>query len=396
MTLSLGLEEIEEESEEEEETIEDERWRPAVQVVIETEEDDANGIDEEVNVDEDEDGYEGWRDGEYGDDREEDNWDMDGEDDRAFWCGGVDVGPQDDRAGEVPMYWEEEPEVDREELLVPVNEDDLPGNVIPPPPTILDQPFMAGFHRLSDTMEAGRTEAYELLGVGDLDVDRWELSMIPVNYLKRFSDTLATVQLVNRAPRRQLQVTYHLGPGFNRWLLLAQATHQVWIDPRFKAGFFHHLAQYQTAQPGRTLLQASTGVSMISTSVFIHCLIQVECDTVRIKAFGQKTPTTELFLRTEPAQSSHPWAVHNEWDIGKNFYSPYIWLFDSASGRKHEFTRYPMIVPGSSDYGAVNIKLTHQDKHYSIKVYPRMVHIIKSFNSGLQSTVCMLPFLCTV
>jgi len=70
---------------------------------------------------------------------------------------------------------------------------------------------------------------------------------------------------------------------------------------------------------------------MISTSVFIHRLIQARCDTVRIKAFGQKTPLTEHFLRTEPAQSSHPWAIH-EWDIGKKLDSPYIWLFDSAAG----------------------------------------------------------------
>jgi len=67
------------------------------------------------------------------------------------------------------MDWEEEPEIDREESLLSMDEDEIADEVVPPPPFILDQPFMTGFHSLSSTMEEGRTEAYELLGQGDLD-----------------------------------------------------------------------------------------------------------------------------------------------------------------------------------------------------------------------------------
>jgi hypothetical protein len=48
---------------------------------------------------------------------------------------------------------------------------------------------------------------------------------------------------------------------------------------------------------------------------------------------------------------------------------------------------YHMLVPGSGNYGTVNIKTTHRNRHFKIKVYPRLVHVIKSFNSRLQASV---------
>jgi hypothetical protein len=48
---------------------------------------------------------------------------------------------------------------------------------------------------------------------------------------------------------------------------------------------------------------------------------------------------------------------------------------------------YPMLVPGLSNYRTVNIKTTHRNRHFKIKVYPRLVHVIKSFNSQLQASV---------
>jgi hypothetical protein len=46
-----------------------------------------------------------------------------------------------------------------------------------------------------------------------------------------------------------------------------------------------------------------------------------------------------------------------------------------------------MLVPGSGNYGTVNMKTTHLNRHFKIKVYPRLVHDIKSFNSRLQASV---------
>jgi hypothetical protein len=96
---------------------------------------------------------------------------------------------------------------------------------------------------------------------------------------------------------------------------------------------------------------------------------------------------TKDVLHTEPAQTDHRWAEHNEWDIGTSFASPYIWLFASAAGRRHGIQHYPMLVPGSRDYGTVNLQPSHRGPHFTVKVYPRLVQVIKSFHSHLQGGI---------
>ncbi|KAK1920646.1 hypothetical protein DB88DRAFT_520126 [Papiliotrema laurentii] len=105
------------------------------------------------------------------------------------------------------------------------------------------------------------------------------------------------------------------------------------------------------------------------------------------RAYGQKTPLIERFVNVEPAELDHRWAEHSEWDIGQLFVLPWIWLFALASGRHHGYVHYPMLVPGSGGHGTVNIKATHCSCNFSIKVYPRLILVIKSFNSRLQGWV---------
>jgi len=83
-----------------------------------------------------------------------------------------------------------------------------------------------------------------------MDVDRWELVISPEEYLNRFKDSLADLQLVNRAPLRKLHTTYHRGPAFDKYLLIAEATHQLWVDLRFKKPFFNALDDHMDAQEG--------------------------------------------------------------------------------------------------------------------------------------------------
>ena len=46
-----------------------------------------------------------------------------------------------------------------------------------------------------------------------------------------------------------------------------------------------------------------------------------------------------------------------------------------------------MLVPGSRDFGTLNIKITNHNQNVSVKIYPRLVHVIKSFNSRLQGGI---------
>jgi hypothetical protein len=211
--------------------------------------------------------------------------------------------------------------------------------------------------------------------------------MSPQEYLQRFKDTLATIQLVNRAPLRKLHSTYHRGPSFHKWLLLAEANHQIWMDKKHKQSFFAELEEYHTVQAGQIPLQASTGKAHISTAVFVHCLQEIDCDTIRLKEYGQKMPIERQFMKSEPAQADHQWAEHNEWDLGTTFTSPHIWLFGSATGRRHGIKRYPMAVPCSLDYGTVSLKVKDKQQVFSVKIYPRIIHVIKSFNSSLQANI---------
>jgi len=250
-------------------------------------------------------------------------------------------------------------------------------------PVELHQPFMDSFIPLTDMPEATMDGVKALA----MDVDRWELVISPEEYLNRFKDVLADVQLINRAPLRGLHTTFHRGPGFDNYLLLAKSTHELWVAVKFKTPFFQALNQYQTAQPGPLAQQASLGSVHVSTSVFIHCLIKARCHTIRLKSYGQKLPIVHRFLNTEPAQRDHTWAEHNEWDIGTSFRSDHVWLFASATGRHHGLEHYPMLVPGSGGFGSVNAKVKYGARHFSVKVYPLLVHVIKSFNSHLQSSV---------
>jgi hypothetical protein len=220
-----------------------------------------------------------------------------------------------------------------------------------------------------------------------MDVDRWELVISPEEYLNRFKDSLADIQLVNRAPLRKLHTTYHRGPAFDKYLLIAEATHQLWVDLRLKTPFFNALDDHMDAQEGTLEYQASQGKAHLPTSVFIDCLMAAGCHTIRLKSYGQKMPMMTPFLHNEPAQTDHRWAEHNEWDIGTTFVSPYIWLFASATGRRHGIKHFPMCVPGSGDYGSVNVDQSHRGRKFTVKIYPRLVHVIKSFNSHLQGSI---------
>ena len=201
-------------------------------------------------------------------------------------------------------------------------------------------------------------------------------------YLRRFNDTLAIFQLVNRVPLRTLHTTHHRGPAFDKWLLIAEANHQIWIHPKYKLDLFVKLGEHHTVQPGRIASQASVGKAHIPTAVFVSCLEQIGCHTIRLKEYSQKMPIKRQFMKSEPAEVNHQWAEHHEWDFGTTSTSPYIWLFGSETGRPHGITRYPIAVPCSFDYGTAGLDVTnHRDERkFSVKVYPRIVHVIKSLH----------------
>ena len=237
---------------------------------------------------------------------------------------------------------------------------------------------------ISDQFRLLRTIPMPELEASTVDVDKWEIAISPDVYAEQFGSILATVRLSSHTPKRKAMKDDQPGFHFDQWLLLAESGHQLWMDQQFKTGFFTELKRWRTIQPAKTSFQASYGSAIIPVSIFVHCLNIAGCPTLRLKMYGQKLPLTEQFGNGEPAQLDHPLAKWNEWDIGVTFKASDIWLFAPTKGKTEGLTLFPMLVPSSLDYGSVLIELTHKGKQFKVKIYPRVVHVIKSFNSRLQ------------
>ncbi|ORY30752.1 hypothetical protein BCR39DRAFT_466255, partial [Naematelia encephala] len=217
-----------------------------------------------------------------------------------------------------------------------------------------------------------------------MDVDKCEISYSPDNYQRQYNSAMASVQLPSHVPRQKPRRAGQAGSAFEGWMLLGEANHQLWIDPKYKEEFMEELDKYQDIRKSKHWFQAALGNPVVPVSVFVHCLKVAQCPTIRLKLYGQKLPLEYPFYSGEPAEVAHPMAKYNEWDIGVTTTANYIYLFAPANGTKRSVSLFPMIIPGSLDFGSIQIKLRHQNKLYKVKIYPRLVHVIKSFNSRIQ------------
>lgn len=62
-----------------------------------------------------------------------------------------------------------------------------------------------------------------------------------------------------------------------------------------------------------------------------------------------------------------------------------IFLFASAGTKPSGIDIYLMITPPSLGFGSIKIELRYQGENYTIKIYPCLTHVLKSFIAS-----CML------
>ena len=217
-----------------------------------------------------------------------------------------------------------------------------------------------------------------------LDVDMWEIAMSPEEYGSRFSSVLASVELACHTTGVPSGRNGH-EPEFKGWIMLGKNNHQLWVHPEVKGPFFDELCKRRVVFESTSPLIATYGSPMIAVREFTSCLVKARCQTLWIKAYGQKLAIGTGPLE-EPADVGHPKAEHNQWDLGVNFKSPSIWLWGNASTNK-SLTTYPMLTPASLDLGSVMGEITYNRTCYGFKVYPRLVHAIKAFKSRLQGDI---------
>jgi hypothetical protein len=73
-----------------------------------------------------------------------------------------------------------------------------PAEMSPPPMhDVRDQPFMDEFHLLNEMDDCNNI--LDDLDPQPMGVNRWELVLSPKEYLNRFKDSLADIQLISRA-----------------------------------------------------------------------------------------------------------------------------------------------------------------------------------------------------
>lgn len=252
-------------------------------------------------------------------------------------------------------------------------------------------PFFKHFVQLSSLPWSDQSRYEANLTPHNVDVDKCEVSMSPQYYGSQFGSALSTVRLSSHCPRRKQKREEDKTP-YDDWLLLAEANHQLYVEPRIKEPFFVALKRTHTVQPNAQEWASSTGGALIPVARLVSCLLEAGCTTIRLKVYGQK-----LALEQEvhngivyPVPSGfededHPQARYNEWDIGVTYEAPHIWLFSPHHTRGNKRLQlYSMITPGSQDFGSVEAHVRYQGRDIKVKIYPRLVHIIKSINSRLE------------
>lgn len=235
---------------------------------------------------------------------------------------------------------------------------------------------------------------------GPRDLDKWEIAMSPDDFQSNFGSVLAVVRLASHVPRKK-KPTSARDKHMSKYFLLAETPQQIWVRDKVKGTFFRELKAWRTVQPAKQAKAATYGNLLVPVSQLVHCLDTALCTTMFLKAYGQKLPLVPPFFgrgthpETDGETSSvpepappHPRSHYNLWDIGKTFKSSKIFLFAPAHGACPQMSLYPMVVPASLGYGSVLVRdiSWHGDK-FNVKVYPRLVHTIKSINSRIQGDI---------
>lgn len=235
--------------------------------------------------------------------------------------------------------------------------------------------------------------------------------MTPTQYQQQFNTPLAVVRLASHSPnmkwteepmstRKSKKKTKSTTSNkastkkrstthpsdvdiFDNFFLLAECNHQIWVDLSFKGPFFHELKKYRTVQPSHHKWVCTYGHVHLPVSMLVHCLCSIGCPTVHLRQYGQKLPLVEPFLSAEPAPV-HMLSKYNMWDIGVTYKSTDLFLFAPARGQVRGLSTYPLVTPGSLDYGSVQVSTMLGGQRVKVKIYSRLVHLIKSFKSRLQ------------
>lgn len=210
-----------------------------------------------------------------------------------------------------------------------------------------------------------------------MDVDHWAVSLSPSRLMHSFTSVHSMVHLSAHAPP---SIRDH--PIYTKWLYLGDAGCKFLIDMKYKSGFFKELQKDRPTKEAAYPTQATYGRPVIPLIMVIKCLQAVMCPTIRVQVYGQKLPLH--LVSAEPADVKHSLASTNHWDLAYNYPCKDIILFQPAHKKPSSMSLYPMIIPESRHHGSVSFSFSLDGDSFQVKVYPLLVHSIKSWHGKLN------------
>lgn len=235
------------------------------------------------------------------------------------------------------------------------------------------------FTQLPETM---RAELIDSTCPDVVDVDSWAISMSPDYYRQHFCNVLTTAKLCSYLTVRPRDCA-----EYENWTALAMLGHIIFIHPCYAKPFIQCMDHHRHIEPSTNERYITNGSLVVPMLEIIECLKAIGCPTIRLVCYGQKRPITDDYVPSEPAEPDHNKANTNVWDIGVNVHSDKIFLFRTDGGKSSGVEIYPMIIPLSSDFGSLHINVTCDSIDYKVKIYPLLIHKLKSLGGVKTSDI---------
>lgn len=206
----------------------------------------------------------------------------------------------------------------------------------------------------------------------EVDVDRWCITLFPHQLLTTYGHSSSCFSLANHAPQIQDN------PRYKEWVYIARNTIYLLVPPSFKEELIEQLHKrlyvLLASSYGRTLTQ---GQHTITLGTLVEVLEAVGCTSVRLQAHGMKHRLATHYPLHLQEEELHPLSNTNLFDIGRTVEAPDVYTFKPKAGQRG-FRVYDMFLPLGEGYGSVQCLVQHENQGLRIKIYPRLIHMIKA------------------
>lgn len=209
------------------------------------------------------------------------------------------------------------------------------------------------------------------------DVDSWNFMCEPTMLLKMFGK-FTTMQLVSHAPHTKEH------EAFKDWPFIAQGPCLMRVHPKFKLPLLDVMLKCNyTVYKSTYSLAFIEGSQMMTLYDLVRFMEFVDVDVVRIQAYGMKFLLPDRMIPIGDPEL--PMASTNSFDLGRNFSDTLINLvrWKSQSGADKE--TWPMLLNLGQGFGSVRATFNFRGSKFIVKIYPILVHCIKSTSGKMQT-----------